>query len=863
MKKRVILTMMAFTVLVLLFPGFAHGAIPASEREVLIALYNSTDGDNWYDNSGWKTPPLHTDGFAMPGTEGNWYGIYLLGDHVDTVYFHRNHLSGSLPYQLGNLSHLRGLSLAEHYLSGSIPSQLGNLSNLEALYLVDNQLSGSIPSELGNLSHLRVLSLDHNQLSGSIPSQLGNLSNLEDIDLTANHLSGSIPSQLGNLSKLKNLVLPSNRLSGDIPYQLGNLSNLSWLYLSSNFLSGSIPSQLGNLSNLEALDLGHNRLSGSIPSELGNLSNLEYFNLHNNQLSGSIPSRLGNLSKLKWLYLYSNQLSGSIPSELGNLSTLYWLILDHNQLSGVIPSSFMNLIQLYKLDIGYNCLSANDPAIRAWLDNNDPDWEAHQDQCGSPGINLSRTNLYFGSDGQSSTSVQSVLVSNNGSGTLNWSANANVSWLSLNPSSGIGDSVLEVSIDPTGLAAGTYPGTIAITAPSASNSPQSISVQLQVYKPGTTTVPFGDFATPVEGSSTFSSIPVTGWALDDVGVASVKIYNGNLYIGDAVFVEGARPDVQAAYPTFPNNYKAGWGYMLLTNFLPGGGNGQYTLIAKAMDIEGKEVTLGAKTITIDNAHAVKPFGAIDTPTQGGTASGNTFINWGWVLTPQPNEIPTNGSTINVYVDGVYLGHPIYNIDRPDIALFFPGYANSSGAAGYFYLDTTALENGVHTIQWTATDTGGNCDGIGSRYFTIQNPGSARGQSIDEGTAPSADIFDTIPTPLSEPIEFNKGFSADGEGEELLPDEKGKSLIIIKELEPVEIQFGENYADIQGYMMNQNELHQLPIGSTLDVKSGTFSWSPGPGFIGQYSLVFVLTDSNGQSFKKSIEIKIEPKFNGIQ
>jgi hypothetical protein len=54
---------------------------------------------------------------------------------------------------------------------------------------------------------------------------------------------------------------------------------------------------------------------------------------------------------------------------------------------------------------------------------------------------------------------------------------------------------------------------------------------------------------------------------------------------------------------------------------------------------------------------------------------------------------------------------------------FPGYANSSGAAGYFYLDTRAYKNGVHTIQWVATDDAGNTDGIGSRYFTIQNTGS--------------------------------------------------------------------------------------------------------------------------------------------
>jgi hypothetical protein len=241
---------------------------------------------------------------------------------------------------------------------------------------------------------------------------------------------------------------------------------------------------------------------------------------------------------------------------------------------------------------------------------------------------------------------------------------------------------------------------------------------------GTKSEPFGYFDTPVDGSTISSSIPVTGWALDDIGVESVKIYREQgkklIFIGDAIFVEGARPDVAAAYPGYPNNTKAGWGYMMLTNLLPNNGNGIFTLHAIATDSEGNTSTLGTKTITVDNANAIKPFGAIDTPTQGGTATGNSFINWGWVLTPQPNQIPTDGSTINVFVDGLNLGNPVYNIYRADIANLFPSYANSDGAVGYFLLDTTAFSNNVHTISWVARDNAGNIDGIGHRYFTVYN-----------------------------------------------------------------------------------------------------------------------------------------------
>ena len=186
--------------------------------------------------------------------------------------------------------------------------------------------------------------------------------------------------------------------------------------------------------------------------------------------------------------------------------------------------------------------------------------------------------------------------------------------------------------------------------------------------PSSGTSPFGSFDTPVNGSTVRSSIPVTGWALDDVGVNNVKIYrlpvgtesggaNGLVYIGDANFVEGARPDVAQAYPGYPQNSRAGWGYMMLTNFLPNNGNITVTLYAIAADGDGQQTQLGQKTITCDNANAIKPFGAIDTPLQGGETSGSQFLNWAWALTPLPSAIPTDGSTIRVYVDGVFVGNP--------------------------------------------------------------------------------------------------------------------------------------------------------------------------------------------------------------
>ncbi len=470
-----------------------------------------------------------------------------------------------------------------------------------------------------------------------------------------------------------------------------------------------------------------------------------------------------------------------------------------------------------------------------------------------PEISLNPTELHFGAVSPGLvTGPQEVKIENTGVDTLNWSAASDSSWLSCTPTSGTDSGIISISVDPSGLSAGNFIGTIGISDPTASNSPQTITVCLTVIDASADQAPFGSFDSPAEGSTVMSSIAVTGWALDDVEVQYVKIYNGDSYIGDAVLVEGARPDVEAAYPLYPKKSRAGWGYMLLTYFLPDGGNGTYTLYAKAGDSMGHETTLGSKTITCDNANAVKPFGAIDTPSQGGTASGKNFMNWGWVLTPQPNNIATNGSTINVYVDGVSEGHPTYNLYRADIASLFPGYANSNNAVGYFNLDTTMYANGVHTISWIATDSGGNSDGIGSRYFSIQNTGSDRDKSgVRENRRgePSCSPISGQWSPNSDQygaVGVLKGYREDASPQRVYPRESGIIDVVIRELERVVIDFGN---------VPVAPLKTLPIGSTLDRERGIFYWTPGPGFIGKYELEFVDRDTN--SLRK-VNITIQPK-----
>jgi hypothetical protein len=478
------------------------------------------------------------------------------------------------------------------------------------------------------------------------------------------------------------------------------------------------------------------------------------------------------------------------------------------------------------------------------------------------------------------TGTQEVWLTGSGEGTWHWQTGSSAAWLSAAPAAGTGDGIISVSVDSAGLGVGTYTGTISITSADAANSPQYLSVTLTVKPNYQDMPPFGEFSTPLEGSVVNSSIPVTGWVLDDLGMDSVKIYrkagNSLVYIGDGVFVQGARPDVETAYPGYPCNYKAGWGYMMLTNFLPNQGNGIFTFYAIARDLTGHEATLGIKTVTCNNSAAVKSFGAIDTPGQGGRISGSSYVDFGWVLTPQPHKIPTNGSTLRVYVDGVNLGSPVYNIYRKDIADLFPGYANSNGAVGYFYLDTTLYSNGLHTIQWTAVDDGGNTDGIGSRYFTILNAGSnsrltGRAQA---DLPPGFSSFDFSRENIggNEPVEVLKGFPGNSRFQKIYPGDKGIITVIIDELERLEVHLPGRTRELiprwersdiptctwRGSQVIGDRLRSLPVGSWLDSEKGIFYWQPGPGFLGNYRLEFIGKDRQGNVTAKNVIIKIRPK-----
>jgi hypothetical protein len=535
-----------------------------------------------------------------------------------------------------------------------------------------------------------------------------------------------------------------------------------------------------------------------------------------------------------------------------------------------------------------------------------------------PTMSLDKTSLVFsavnnGAAFTSQTPAQTVRMVQSGTGTASWTATSNVPWLRVakasepaaGSTSGSGSATFTISVVFAPALASTQTGSITLALAGAGNFAGPITVTLNSLPPGAGAVPVGSFDTPADASAGVTgSIAVTGWAVDDIGITQVRILRAPVAgesaaeiinnvpmvnIGDATLVDGARPDVAALFPSYPRNTYAGWGYLMLTNFLPNLGNGTFDLYAVAVDADGHKTILtdangkAARTITCTNSSATTPFGAIDTPAQGGTATGTT-LNFGWVLSRAGAFAnPPQGGTVRIAIDGALIATvPGSWGARSDLtALFpaqeFPGIANALGVAA---LNTTTLTNGVHTIAWVVTATNGQAAGIGSRYFTVSNGSSLQfdpdvaavtGSSIVSNAAmlqmpraaalragtPGA-LADEIAAASTDhrPIAGRRGY---GESTPLHRYRvvNGVSTVQSEELDRIELRLGAGQG-LTGYVRSGNGLAPLPIGSALNASTGVFTWQPGVGFVGNYDLAFVRWAGGRAISRQDVRIVLNPK-----
>lgn len=141
-------------------------------------------------------------------------------------------------------------------------------------------------------------------------------------------------------------------------------------------------------------------------------------------------------------------------------------------------------------------------------------------------FSLSPTNMSF--SGQQSTTLpgQQLWINNTNTGTLNWTASSNQTWLTLSQYSGTGGGYIYAYASTAGLAVGTYYGTITISAPGATLTPQTVSVTFTVTappSPPSTPTPLSPNGTQYPSSQT--SVPLS-WG-SSTGATSYTVQVGN------------------------------------------------------------------------------------------------------------------------------------------------------------------------------------------------------------------------------------------------------------------------------------------------------------------------------------------------
>lgn len=212
--KKVILT----SVFLSLISG-VFAQISPSEKQVLVDLYTTTNGESW------------SQSWDLQEAVSEWYGVTIEENNIIGIKLMFNNLEGSIPASICQLENLKWLELSFNKINGALPKEIGDLSQLEILAFNSNYLSGSIPSSIGNLNNLKQLHLSSNNFTGTLPISMNNLNQLEVFNVFDNQLKGEIPIQLVYNKNLKELLIAKNNFTNIDIFPTMLLINSGQIYL--------------------------------------------------------------------------------------------------------------------------------------------------------------------------------------------------------------------------------------------------------------------------------------------------------------------------------------------------------------------------------------------------------------------------------------------------------------------------------------------------------------------------------------------------------------------------------------------------------------------------------------------------------
>eukprot|EP00562_Extubocellulus_spinifer_P013816 CAMPEP_0178558590 /NCGR_PEP_ID=MMETSP0697-20121206/10490_1 /TAXON_ID=265572 /ORGANISM="Extubocellulus spinifer, Strain CCMP396" /LENGTH=2669 /DNA_ID=CAMNT_0020191701 /DNA_START=259 /DNA_END=8268 /DNA_ORIENTATION=- len=310
--------------------GGDGGDANLNTMEVLLKMYDETEGLQWTDHTNWFTSSDVCD----------WYGITCYeqggGDEAERV------------------GHVRKIDLAENRVRGTLPESVWDLPFLEVLNLRDNPDVDVTFKNIGNAKYLSNLIVSNTAVT-SLDGIGSASSSFEEIHVTDCNFGSDLPDEIYDLVNLKQLYFNYAGFTGTLSSKVGKLASLTHLYLYENDLTGTIPPQIGNLANLKVLALSQNGFRGTVPNAINKLENLEILAIQRTSgrpkgegLTGPLPA-LSNLRSVQEVYFENQHLSGTIPDNF-----LYYapkqdgvkVNLMNNDLTGEVPAGLKDFDRL-------------------------------------------------------------------------------------------------------------------------------------------------------------------------------------------------------------------------------------------------------------------------------------------------------------------------------------------------------------------------------------------------------------------------------------------------------------------------------------------------------------------------------------
>jgi len=109
-------------------------------------------------------------------------------------------------------------------------------------------------------------------------------------------------------------------------------------------------------------------------------------------------------------------------------------------------------------------------------------------------------------------------------------------------------------------------------------------------------LPFGFVDAPPQGAGVGRQVQMYGWALDDQGVADVRVFVDGKYVTHTGF-SVSRPDVAGAHPTYTHgNDKHGWAVTVALG--PAFAPGAHTILVQAVDTLGATRDIGSVAVSV-------------------------------------------------------------------------------------------------------------------------------------------------------------------------------------------------------------------------------------------------------------------------